>query len=146
MAPPNSSASEKSNARTFVRLLGFLRPYRGSLLFSTVLAVGSQAGAIAVLVLTGDVVDELRGTRNTHRLTALIVAILAVGVVKAALMVGRRFISGRQALGVEYDMRDALYARLLRLSFGFYDRHQTGQLLSRATVDQIGRASCRERV
>ena len=50
-------------------------------------------------------------------------------------MSGRRLISGRQALGVEYDMRNALYAKLLRLSFGFYDRHQTGQLLSRATVD-----------
>jgi ATP-binding cassette subfamily B protein len=32
-------------------------------------------------------------------------------------------------------MRDALYGRLLLLSFGFYDRHQTGQLMSRATVD-----------
>src|SRR6266480_920315 len=53
-------------------------------------------------------------------------------------MVGRRFISGRQALGVEYDMRNALYAHLLRLSFGFYDRHQTGQLMSRATVDLQG--------
>ena len=50
-------------------------------------------------------------------------------------MVGRRLISGRQALGVEYDMRDDLYAQLVRLSFGFYDRHQTGQLMSRATVD-----------
>src|SRR5262249_47937278 len=51
------------------------------------------------------------------------------------LLVGRRLISGKQALGVEFDMRNALYARLLRLSFGFYDRHQTGQLMSRATVD-----------
>ena len=50
-------------------------------------------------------------------------------------MAGRRLISGRQALGVEYDMRDEIYAKLLRLSFGFYDRHQTGQLMSRATVD-----------
>src|SRR5712691_3063720 len=50
-------------------------------------------------------------------------------------MLGRRFISGRQALGVEFDLRNALYARLVRLSFGFYDRHQTGQLMSRATVD-----------
>ncbi len=135
MTPPVAHPSAKSNTRTFVRLLGFLRPYRGSLAFSTVLAVGSQGGAIAVLSLTGHVVDELTGARDPHRLTILIVAILAVGVVKAALMVGRRFISGRQALGVEYDMRDALYARLLRLSFGFYDRHQTGQLMSRATVD-----------
>ena len=50
-------------------------------------------------------------------------------------MAGRRLISGRQALGIEKDMREGLYAHLLRLSFGFYDRHQTGQLMSRATVD-----------
>ena len=41
-------------------------------------------------------------------------------------MVGRRVISGRQALGIEKDMREGLYGHLLRLSFGFYDRHQTG--------------------
>ncbi len=125
----------RSNARTFLRLLGFLRPYRWSLVISTLLAIASQGAGIGVLVLTGVVVDELRGDRDTRRLTLLIAAILAVGVAKALLMVGRRFISGRQALGVEWDMRDALYARLLRLSFGFYDRHQTGQLMSRATVD-----------
>ena len=50
-------------------------------------------------------------------------------------MAGRRLISGKQALGIEKDMRESLYAHLLRLSFGFYDRHQTGQLMSRATVD-----------
>jgi ATP-binding cassette subfamily B protein len=124
-----------TNARTFARLLGFLAPYRWSLGISTLLAIASQAGAIAVLVLTGKVIDELRGDRDSGTLTVLIGIIVAVGIVKAALMVGRRFISGRQALGVEWDMRDALYGRLLRLSFGFYDRHQTGQLMSRATVD-----------
>ena len=53
-------------------------------------------------------------------------------------MAGRRLISGYQALGVEMDMRNRVYAKLLRLSFGFYDRHQTGQLMSRATVDLQG--------
>src|SRR5262249_5432551 len=36
---------------------------------------------------------------------------------------------------VELDLRTSVYAKLLRLSFRFYDRHQTGQLMSRATVD-----------
>ena len=36
------------------------------------------------------------------------------------------------------DLRNDLYAHLVRLSFGFYDRHQTGQLMSRATVDLQG--------
>jgi ATP-binding cassette subfamily B protein len=47
-------------------------------------------------------------------------------------------ISGKQALSVEMDMRQGLYRHLVRLSFGFYDRHQTGQLMSRATVDLQG--------
>jgi ABC-type multidrug transport system fused ATPase/permease subunit len=124
-----------SNARTFVRLIQFLRPYRSSLILSTILAVLSQAAAIAVIVLTGFVINELRGNQDGHYLAFLILCIIGVGLLRAVLMLGRRFISGKQAIAVEWDMRDALYARLLRLSFGYFDRHQTGQLMSRATVD-----------
>ena len=121
--------------RTFIRLLGFLRPYKGSLLVSTILAVLSQAAAIAIVLLVGEAIDGIDAQRGTHTLAWVVAAIVAVGIVKAVLMAGRRLISGRQALGIEKDMREGLYAHLLRLSFGFYDRHQTGQLMSRATVD-----------
>jgi ATP-binding cassette subfamily B protein len=121
--------------RTFVRLLGFLRPYKLSMAVSVVLAVASQAAQISLVAVTGSVIDKAVRPRDRHELRILIGAILVLGVAKALFMVGRRFISGRQALGVEYDMRNGLYAKLLRLSWGFYDRHQTGQLMSRATVD-----------
>jgi ABC-type multidrug transport system fused ATPase/permease subunit len=121
--------------RTFLRLLGFLRPYRWSLGVSVMLAVGSQAAAVAIAFLTGDALQSAVRSRDRSDLWSIALAVLAVGFARALFMVGRRLISGRQALGVEYDMRDAVYAKLLRLSFGFYDRHQTGQLMSRATVD-----------
>src|SRR5918996_111355 len=121
--------------RTFVRLLTFLGPYRWSLAVSSVLAVGSQAAAVAIAFLTGNALDSAVGGGVRDELFLLAGVVLAVGLVRALLMMGRRLISGRQALGVEFDMRNALYSKLLRLSFGFYDRHQTGQLMSRATVD-----------
>src|SRR2546428_1600592 len=121
--------------RTFLRLLGFLRPYRASLTISSLLAAGSQGAQIAIASLTGSVVDKAIRPHDHRELWLLLSIILALGVAKAAFMVGRRLISGKQALGVEYDLRNALYSRLVRLSFGFYDRHQTGQLMSRATVD-----------
>jgi ATP-binding cassette subfamily B protein len=121
--------------KTFARLLGFLRPYRVSLIASVVLAAGSQAAQIAFYQVVGSVIDKAIQPKDRHELWLLIGVLLALGITKAGLMVGRRFISGNQALGVEYDIRDAFYARLLRLSFGFYDSHQTGQLMSRATVD-----------
>ena len=121
--------------RTFARLLRFLQPYKRSLLVSTILAVLSQAAAIAIVVLVGQAIDGIEQERGTGTLAWVVGAILVVGVFKAGLMAGRRLISGRQALAIEKDMREGLYAHLLRLSFGFYDRHQTGQLMSRATVD-----------
>ena len=121
--------------QTFVRLLGFLGPYRWSLVVSTVLAVLSQAAAIAMVVLVSVTIDGIDDQRGTGFLAWTVAAMLAVGVAKALLMYGRRIISGRQALGIERDMREDLYGHLLRLSFGFYDRYQTGQLMSRATVD-----------
>ncbi len=121
--------------QTFARLLGFLRPYRVSLIVSIFLAVGSQAAQIALYAVTGRVIDDAIQPHDERELWYLLGIIFGLGVVKAVFMAGRRLISGRQTLGVEFDLRNALYAHLLRLSFGYYDRHQTGQLMSRATVD-----------
>jgi len=129
------SSERRTSGRTFLRLLGFLRPYRASLVVSSVLAILAQVAGILVPVLTGVVIDELAGDRDTRLLALEIGAVVGLGVIRGLLMYGRRIISGRQALGVEYDLRDELYSHFLRLSFGFYDRSQTGQLMSRATID-----------
>ena len=121
--------------RTFARLLGFLRPYRASLVVSIVLAVISQAGQFGAAFLTGAGLAKAISGQHKHALVLIVTAVLLVGLTRALAMAGRRLISGRQALAVEMDMRSALYSHLVRLSFGFYDRHQTGQLMSRATVD-----------
>src|SRR6478735_670848 len=121
--------------RTFGRLLGFLRPYKLSLVVSIVLAVLSQAAQFATAFLTGAALGSAVEGHDTHALKLIVAAVIGVGIARALFMGARRLISGQQALGVEFDLRSALYAHLLRLSFGFYDRHQTGQLMSRATVD-----------
>ncbi len=121
--------------RTFLRLLGFLRPYKVSLAVSVLLAIASQAIAIALIRASQDVIDKAIRPRDAGELRFFVWLIVGLGAARALFMVGRRFISGRQALGVEFDIRNRLYSHLLRLSFGFYDRHQTGQLMSRATVD-----------
>jgi ATP-binding cassette subfamily B protein len=123
---------------TFARLLGFLRPYKVSLIVSIVLAVGSQVAQIALVWITKDVIDAAIRPHDQNLLWVYVATIVGLGLVRAVLMAGRRLISGRQALAVEMDMRQSLYAHLVRLSFGFYDRHQTGQLMSRATVDLQG--------
>jgi len=124
--------------RTFARLLGFLRPYKLSLVVSIVLAVGSQFAQIALIWVTRNVIDDALEPHDRQKLWYFVGAIVVIGLIRAVLMAARRLISGKQALGVEMDLRQGLYSHLVRLSFGFYDRHQTGQLMSRATVDLQG--------
>jgi ATP-binding cassette, subfamily B, bacterial len=125
--------------RTFWRLLSFLKPYKRGLGISIVLAVGSQAALIALIWVTGrGVIDKALVTHDTQRLWLYVGLIVALGFVSAVLMAARRLISGKQALDVEMDLRQGLYSHFVRLSFGFYDRQQTGQLMSRATVDLQG--------
>jgi len=123
---------------TFARLLGFLRPYKVSLVVSIVLAVASQGAQIALVWVTKHVIDDALVPNDSGKLWLFVWAIVGLGVLRAGFMAARRLISGKQALAVEMDLRQGLYAHLVRLSFGFYDRNQTGQLMSRATVDLQG--------
>jgi ATP-binding cassette, subfamily B, bacterial len=56
---------------------------------------------------------------------------LAAGI---SAYVSRLFLM-RTAYSVEFDLRNMLYVHLTRMEFGFYDRVQTGQLISRANSD-----------
>jgi ATP-binding cassette, subfamily B, bacterial len=123
---------------TFARLLGFLRPYKISLVASTLLAIASQVAQIALVWVTAHVVDDAIVPRDAGKLWMFVWVLIGLGALRAVFMAARRLISGKQALAVEMDLRQGLYAHLVRLSFGFYDRHQTGQLMSRATVDLQG--------
>jgi ATP-binding cassette subfamily B protein len=106
---------------------------------SIFLAMGSQAAQIALIWVTGkNVIDGALQNHDAQKLWLYVAAIVALGVVSAVLMSARRLISGKQALDVEMDLRQGLYSHFVRLSFGFYDRNQTGQLMSRATVDLQG--------
>jgi ABC-type multidrug transport system fused ATPase/permease subunit len=119
---------------TFIRLLGFLRPYRGAAALSVLLAALEIGFTVAIPWLTGRAVDLIAlGERGALEL--LVAAILLAAVLRLLLSVAWRLVSGRVAVGVERDLRQALYEHLQRLEVGFFARRQTGQLMSRATVD-----------
>jgi ATP-binding cassette subfamily B protein len=118
---------------TFWRLLGFLRPYRRGVIVSFVLAAVAMGTGVLIPFLVGRTVDAIR--RGETDLWPLAWAILGAGLVRLVFSVARRLIAGRVSLGVEYDLRNRMYRHLQSLELAFFDEQQTGQLMSRATVD-----------
>ena len=120
--------------RTFRRLLGFLRPYRRGLLFSLLLAWAAMGMTVAIPALLGGAVQAIED-KNRDDILPLVLLLLGAGILRLALTVARRLIAGKVSLNVEYDLRQTFYEHLQRLELGFFDTQQTGQLMSRATVD-----------
>jgi ATP-binding cassette subfamily B protein len=133
---------------TFNRLLGFLRPYKRGLTASWALASFAMVMTVALPYLTGLAVEAIRKgatyardhqlaqrAHDRHTLTVLALVIVVAVLARWALTYMRRMIAGQISLGIEYDLRKLLYGHLQRLELSFFDRQQTGQLMSRATVD-----------
>jgi ABC-type multidrug transport system fused ATPase/permease subunit len=102
--------------------------------WSALLASGAMGATVLIPFLTGQAIESVK-LHHKHQLILWAVAIAAAGLGRLALSSSRRLVAGRVSLGVELDLRNGLYGQLQRLELAFFDRQQTGQLMSRATVD-----------
>ncbi|HEX7279675.1 MAG TPA: ABC transporter ATP-binding protein [Solirubrobacterales bacterium] len=120
--------------RTYRRLMSFLRPYRLQLWGSLVFAWAAMGMTVLIPWLIGRAVNAIEAGDKPD-LLPLALAILGAAVLRLGLIVVRRVVAGKVSLAVEFDLRQTFYAHLQRLELGFFDGQQTGQLMSRATVD-----------
>src|SRR5215218_8937376 len=114
--------------------MGFLRPYRAQLWGSLAFAWAAMGMTVLIPWLIGQAVNAIEDG-NEPDLLPLALAIVAAGILRLGLTVVRRVVAGKVSLAVEFDLRQQFYAHLQRLDLGFFDSQQTGQLMSRATVD-----------
>jgi ABC-type multidrug transport system fused ATPase/permease subunit len=119
---------------TYRRLMGFLRPYRKQLWWSLAFAWLAMGMTVLIPLLIGRTVNDIQHG-NKGSLLPLAAAILGAAILRAGLTVVRRLVAGKVSLAVEFDLRQRFYGHLQELELGFFDSQQTGQLMSRATVD-----------
>jgi ATP-binding cassette subfamily B protein len=95
--------------------------------------VGLAVAALTPVVEKVIIDDVILGRRRP--LAPWLALLVAAGVFRFAVAHVRRFVGGRVALSVQFDLRNAIYERLQRLDFARHDDFQTGQLVSRAGSD-----------
>jgi ABC-type multidrug transport system fused ATPase/permease subunit len=114
--------------------MGFLRPYRRQLWASLVFAWLGIGMSVLIPLLISRAVNAIE-SHDKPDLLPLALAIVGAGILRLGLTVVRRLVAGKVSLAVEFDLRQSFYAHLQKLDLGFFDSQQTGQLMSRATVD-----------
>ena len=116
------------------RLAPVAKSHKGPLVLGIIVGTIALVLNVAVPAVAREAIDStIDGSRNDVTLWAIILVFVGFG----------RFISGalyrislfRVAWGVETDLRALLYSHLTKLSFSYFDRTQSGQVISRANSD-----------
>ena len=132
--PPKNSINPDTDLGWIKRLLPVARSHRRPLIIGV--CVGSVALIlnVAVPAIGKEAIDStIAGNREEITIWALI--LIVVGLGRFATGALYRISLFRVAWGVETDLRALLYSHLTKLSFSYFDRTQSGQVISRANSD-----------
>jgi ATP-binding cassette subfamily B protein len=127
--------------RILARIVGYTFHYKRYLFLAYFSTVGFAAFALALPWLLGTAIDKVFNTDGSSVLTTLFtlsIAILAVNVLRGVSAYGQQFYGEAVSQRVAYELRNAFYDHLQHLSFAYHDSEQTGNLMSKATVDVEG--------
>jgi ABC-type multidrug transport system fused ATPase/permease subunit len=93
--------------------------------------------SLAIPIVIRHAIDDSIAPTSGHRaaLWPYLVAVTVLAVARFAINFTRRYATARTGIRVEARMRELLYQAYLRFPRAFYDRHATGQVVSRATND-----------
>jgi len=133
--PAPSATIDPDQTKGWIRrVLPVVRTHHLLLVLSAICAVVAMVTQVAVPALTRSAIDVAL-IDEARPLTPYLVALVAFAVVRGLSSAGYRYGLFRLAQMVEFDLRALLYGHLTRLSFSFYDRVQSGQIISRANSD-----------
>lgn len=119
----------------FKTFLSYYKPYKGILLF---IIIGSLLRALLELFFPYVVklmLEQQLPLQNLPLLLKWSAALLAMYLVNFGMHFGIIYWAQAMSYAMERDMRRDLFRHLQKLSFGFYDKNKSGQLLSRLTSD-----------
>lgn len=121
--------------KILLRLTTFARKYRGWLLLAFLCLLLTTAFSLLVPRILREVIDTVLARSEGRFLILAAVAILGASALRGIFAYAHNYLSEAVSQKIAYDIRNALYDRLQRLSFAYHDQSQTGQLMSRATAD-----------
>jgi ABC-type multidrug transport system fused ATPase/permease subunit len=120
---------------TLVRLLRLWRGEWRLAVFGFACALVFTGLTLTIPKLIQLVIDNAVVPQDDSKLPLYLGLIVAVAVLRFGVNFTRRYATARVGIRIEARLRELLYEAYLRYPRAFYDRHATGQVLSRATND-----------
>ena len=113
----------------------FAQKQWGWLTLAFICLSASTTFSLVIPKMLGKGIDTVLSSGERGMLLLAAVAVMGASALRGISAYGNSYLSELVSQKTAYDIRNALYDRLQRLSFAYHDKTQTGQLMSRATAD-----------
>jgi ATP-binding cassette subfamily B protein len=121
---------------TFARILSYAKKYWYLMLFSFMLVIFDRfLRTYLPIIGTKAIIDVVLVQEQYNLLGNFLLMIIGIYSLKSLINFLQRYINSYLSQRVVFDIRNDLFASLQRKSFSFFDRTETGQLMSRTTTD-----------
>ena len=116
-------------------LLPYVKRYRWGYAAGTVCVFITNGIWILFPLVLGKAADDLHAGVTRHKLLVYAGLLLAIAILKGIFQFLTRWIVIGVSRDIEFDLRNDLFARLESLSYSYYQRNRTGDIMARATND-----------
>src|SRR5580692_11433275 len=116
-------------------LLPYLKRYRWGFITGSICIVLSNGAWAGIPRVIGNATQYLENGVSYHKLLILALEVLALAAVRGIFLFLTRWIVIGISRDVEFDLRNDLFAHLERLSYSYYQRMRTGDIMARVTND-----------
>ena len=124
-----------SSAKIYLRLLQYLKPYIPQTLMAVACMVLATSASLYVPWIVRDVIDGVLVNKDEVLLNAITAGIVIVFALRGFFVYGQTYLMAFISQKVVIDLREHLFRQFQRLSVSYFDRSQTGKVLSYMTND-----------
>lgn len=119
----------------YLRLLNYIKPYKKRLIVAIVCIILAASANLYVPWIIKDIIDEVLANKDMTMLNAIASGIVVVFLLRAIFLYGQTYLMSYIGQKVIIDIRAAVYRHLQCLSLSYYEKRQTGQIMSYITND-----------
>jgi ATP-binding cassette, subfamily B, multidrug efflux pump len=116
-------------------LLPYLKRYRWGFVFGAFCVVMSNGAWAGLPRVIGKAAQSLEGGVTSHKLLIFTGQVLALAAVRGVFLFLTRWVVIGISRDIEFDLRNDLFAHLETLSYSYYQRTRTGDIMARVTND-----------
>jgi subfamily B ATP-binding cassette protein MsbA len=121
--------------KQYLRLLQYLKPYRLRIAEAVVCMIFTAAANLYMPWIIKDMIDKVLAEKDMATLNLICIGVIVIFFARGFFYYGQSYLISHVGQRIVLDIRNALFSKFQRLPIAYFDRHQTGEVMSYITND-----------